>query len=530
MLFNEEITITLGNKKIVEESLITLDKNIKYAIIGPNGIGKTTILNHIYEKIKNDNNALYITQAEKLEDTCTIYEYMLKSNSQLYEKYIRYKELEEKVNDNTISEDLFEEYNQLDEYLRTERFEQYKGKAIRIAKGLGFEDLTSKVNLLSGGQHTKLALCKALLLEPELLLLDEPTNHLDLNNIIWLEQYLVKYKKGLIIISHNINFLDSICDKTFYFFNIDPQKPQVFSCKGGYDNFEKTFKQKTDGYIKEYEKQLKRLAELKKKQDKTELEKYKQKTQLLNRPIRDYNININFNDVKSLAANNYTNIISFNDVSFGYDKNNMILEKINIGISMSSRYVLVGPNGCGKTTFFNLCTRTLQPDSGEIIFDNRIRIGYFNQKSITELPENLNPIQYLQTVDSSLDQQMCRKILAGVGFKKMYEGDDFDVSKLLISELSGGQKVKLVLCGIKIRDPHIILFDEPTNHLDIYSINQFIESINDYNGGVVIITHDRYIIENIDNYELLILQNKQISKYDGDFDDYCDEIVDEDDE
>lgn len=523
MLFNEEVSISLGSKIIVKNSLITIDKNIKYCIIGPNGVGKTTVLNHIYENIKTSVNALYITQVETINDNCVIFEYMLKADVKLYEKYIKHKYLEE----NNIYTD---EYNKLSEELHSDNFEKYKAKIYKILHGLGFIDnIDKQINLLSGGQHTKLSLCKALLLEPELLLLDEPTNHLDLNNIIWLQNYLNSYKKGFIVISHNIDFFDSICDKIIYFFNLDPQNPSIYTCNGGYANFLKTFEQQKLNYNKEYDKYVKKVSELKKNKDKTLLEKFIQKNPQINRPIKDYDISIKFNDVGSLSTNQYTNIINFNDVFFSYNNSDNILENINIGVSMKSRYVLIGENGSGKSTFFKLCLKKLQPSQGEIIFDNRIRIGYFNQHSISELDEysNLNAIQYLQHLDANLDQQQCRAILAKVGFKKMFEGDIFDISKLTLGELSGGQKVKIVMCGIQIKNPHIILFDEPSNHLDIYSINQFIEAINEYNGGIIIITHDKYIIENINDYQLLIMKNKKICKYNGDFEEYCHQFVED---
>jgi ATPase subunit of ABC transporter with duplicated ATPase domains len=243
----------------------------------------------------------------------------------------------------------------------------------------------------------------------------------------------------------------------------------------------------------------------------------------VNRPQRDINLHIEFQDVKYLTSNEYTNIISFNDVYFNYG-NTQILKNINMGISMKDRYVLIGNNGSGKSTFFKLCKGELEPTTGTINKDIKIRIGYFDQHSINNIPNDLTPIQYLKTIDSTLQEQEYRVVLAKMGFKKQYENDNFDVSKLLISELSGGQKVKLVMTGILMKKPHVLLFDEPSNHLDIYFIDELTNAINNFNGGIVIITHDGHIINNIENYKLLLLENNEMIHYNGTFTDYCDEL------
>jgi ATP-binding cassette subfamily F protein 1 len=391
---------------------------------------------------------------------------------------------------------------------------------------LGFNDnnklISHKVKLLSGGNQTKLVLCKALLLEPELLLLDEPSNNLSIKNIAWLEEYLCGYKKSLIFITHNISFFDTVANKLIYFFTVNHESPQVYQCNGGYTNFLKVYGQKRTEYVSAYEKFNKKISELKKKntpENKTKIEELIKNNKIV-RPSREHETKIKFNDINILSSDEYKNVISLDDVCFGYTETN-IIENITLGISTKSRYVLIGENGAGKTTFFNICSKNLQPTSGDIIFDNRIRIGYFNQHSVTEIRQDITPIQYLQSIDSNLSQQECRAILAQIGFKKMYDDDKFDVGKLLISELSGGQKVKVVLCGIRIQNPHVILFDEITNHLSIESIDEFIETINAWNGGVLIITHDAYVIEKIENYELLILQNKHLYKFGGTFEQYC---------
>ena len=525
MLFEEEVTLVVGNKLLINSSKISIAQNDKYCIIGTNGVGKTTLMNYIYEKVKDKFNTLYVTQTSEVTiDESTVYEYMLRADEKLFTVYLKYKELDVFVQNESVSDEQFEEYKICSEIINSEVFGKYDAKIHTILSGLGFDKDNTFVKLLSGGNQTKLVLCKALLLEPELLLLDEPSNNLSIKNIAWLEEYLCSYKKSLVFITHNVNFFDTVANKLIYFFTVNPESPQVYQCSGGYGNFLKIYNQKRTEYVSSYEKFNKKIAELKKKntpENKTKIEEMLKNNKVV-RPSREHETKIKFNEINILSSDEYKNVISFDNVCFGYGDNlDSILQNITLGISTKSRYILIGENGAGKTTFFNLCSKNLQPKSGDILFDNRIRIGYFNQHSVTEIPQDMTPIQYLQSIDGNLSQQDCRAVLAQIGFKKLYDDDRFDVGKLLISELSGGQKVKVVLCGIRIQNPHVILFDEITNHLSIESIDEFIETINAWNGGVVVITHDSYVIEKIENYELLILQNKHLYKYGGTFEQYC---------
>lgn len=533
LLFNEEVEIIVGNKTLITPSPLQIHTGFKYCIIGQNGAGKTTLMNYIYDKIRK-TNTLYVKQADKAEDNCTIYKYMLQANKDLYDIYIRYIELEISMNEEHIevTDEIFEEYKKCSEILKNEQFNKYNAKIKQILNGLGIKNHDKQVKSLSGGQEAKLTLAKTLLLEPEILLLDEPTNHLDLDNVLWLRRYLNEYKKTLILISHNIDFFDNIANKIIYFFCVDPQNPRVFICDGGYCNFLKIYERKKNEYIDEYEKSLKQVKSLEKQLGKKSTlenqEKYsdaKKNVKLC--PLREETTVISFNNVKYLSSSEYSNVISFDNVNFGYDDSPLLLKNITLGVSMKNKYILIGDNGSGKSTFFKLCKGVLKPKSGTITKDERLCIGYFNQNTIREMDESFTPVQYLNSIkkiQDDNDYMLYRKILAEVGFKKTYVGDRFDVEKLTIAELSGGQRVKLALCGIKILNPHVILFDEPTNHLDIYSIEEFINAINEYNGGVIIITHDKYIIENIDGYELLMLNNNTITKYNGTFDDYCEEL------
>jgi ATPase subunit of ABC transporter with duplicated ATPase domains len=189
---------------------------------------------------------------------------------------------------------------------------------------------------------------------------------------------------------------------------------------------------------------------------------------------------------------------------------------------MGQKLIIVGPNGIGKTTLFKLASGLLTPNSGNIINDDRLRVGYYHQQIIDNLPLNLTPTQYLQTLNNRLDNGTCRGILGKLGIKKT---DTVDLPNIKINLLSGGQKARVSLASIQMNSPHLLLLDEPTNHLDLESIEGLIKGINEFNGGVVIITHDMYLIESINDGIIYEISNKKIKKFNGEFNDYCEKII-----
>lgn len=186
---------------------------------------------------------------------------------------------------------------------------------------------------------------------------------------------------------------------------------------------------------------------------------------------------------------------------------------------MDSRYILVGQNGSGKTTFFKLCAGLLKPSCGEVIKDERVRIGWFHQQLVDTLPLDLTPIDYLKNIENKLDDNKCRMYLSKIGLKKQ---DTFDPCTTLINELSGGQKSRVAFSAIQVKEPNIILMDEPTNHLDIESIEGLINGINEYNGGILLITHDIHLIKSINGVSLYQMTDSTIKHFNGDFDEYID--------
>jgi ATP-binding cassette subfamily F protein 1 len=509
--FSENITIQINGKNLINESDLTINSDTKYFLVGNNGCGKTTLLNFIYEKLKDTTDILLIEQDIQIESEQNIYDFMLDANKDLHNKYVRYHSLEHL--DNPTDEE-FNEITQIQEYLNQHDWYSFIADAKKILNGLGFLEINNSVKLLSGGWQMRLALAKLLLRKPQILLLDEPTNHLDLDAVIWLTEYLSEYKNTVIIVSHQIEFINELSDVILYIGNPELQGNKLYKFKGNYESYLKGLELINKEVNNKYNKYMKQIEQLKKKSTpKKDVEEFIKKNNVI-RPAKPYLVNINFPDVPII---NSKNIIQFNNVDFNYLEK-QILHDINISISMKSRFVLVGPNGSGKTTFFKLCSGYLKPKKGEIIKDDRVKIGWFNQQIIENLPLELTPIEYLKKIDNKLDDNKCRMYLSKLGLGKQENISDPCLTK--INKLSGGQKTRIAFSAIQIQEPNIILMDEPTNHLDIESIEGLIKGINAYNGGILFITHDVHLIKSIKNISLYYLENSTIKFFNGDFDEY----------
>ena len=561
----DSFNISLGNKILYEKACLKILHKRRYGFIGPNGNGKSTLLKYINDRKLTyplNINVLYVEQ--EIEGTnISAYKSVLAGDiilTQLQEEETKLIDILENYQDNTDNTNntkntndswtiTMDRLNEVSNQLLQLQANSAESRARQILSGLGFNQQMQETstNKFSGGWRMRIALAKALFVSPDLLLLDEPTNHLDLKAVIWLTDYLCReFKKKLVVISHDQDFLNSVATDIILLQNM---KLVYFS--GDYDSFAYQKQNLDKQQIKQYDKQQKQIATyvksgISKKQAEqmvcnnqkpnklnklNKLNKPNKPTKLnksKNEPINDpnneiknklidkfkeYIVKICFNDIPDNRA-----CIKMENCSFKYNiDSELLFSNINFGINTALKIVIVGQNGAGKSTMLKLLAGYLKPTDGIISYEDNAKIGYYNQH-FNNLPQSITPVKYLISQSNESEFEI-RKLLRQFGVKGS--------SHLIpISELSGGQKARVVFVSLYLMRPYFLLLDEPTNHLDIESTNSLIQSIKQFNGGIIVITHDaRLIIEaNLDIW-LCCSNEKNIIKYNGNFNDYKNEIL-----
>uniref|UniRef100_A0A673LTE1 ATP-binding cassette sub-family F member 1 n=1 Tax=Sinocyclocheilus rhinocerous TaxID=307959 RepID=A0A673LTE1_9TELE len=526
----ERFSISAHGKELFVNADLLIVAGRRYGLVGPNGKGKTTLLKHIANRALSipPNIDVLLCEQEVVADDTPAVQAVLKADTRRLKLLEEERQLQSRLEkgDDSVSERLDKVY----EELRAIGAAAAEAKARRILAGLSFtpEMQNRPTKKFSGGWRMRVSLARALFMEPTLLMLDEPTNHLDLNAVIWLNNYLQSWKKTLLIVSHDQSFLDDVCTDIIH---LDNQK--LYYYRGNYLTFKKMYVQKQKELLKQYEKQEKKLKDLKaggkstkqaEKQTKEALTRKQQKgkkshreeesreaTELLKRP-REYTVKFTFPDPPPLSPP----ILGLHSVDFGYEGQKPLFKNVDFGIDMESRVCIVGPNGVGKSTLLLLLTGKLNPIKGEMRKNHRLKVGFFNQQYADQLNMEESPTEYLQR-NFNLQYQDARKCLGRFGLES-------HAHTIQISKLSGGQKARVVFAELSCRQPDVLILDEPTNNLDIESIDALSEAINEYKGAVIIVSHDARLITET-QCQLWVVEDQSISQIDGDFDDYKREVL-----
>ncbi len=399
----------------------------------------------------------------------------------------------------------------------------YKSVTKSTLKGLGFKDkeLDLPISNLSGGQKTKLMLAKMLLSKANLLLLDEPTNNLDIDSIEWLQNFLINYKGSYIVISHDRYFLDKVTAETF---EIENKKLSIY--KGNYSKYLELKTEKNKALSKSYEQKEKEIARIEGiiEQQKTwskernyKIIKSKQKMidrieQTIQKPDDELD-KIKFHFETISGGNKEVLIIKNLEKSF---EKKSLFKNVNIEIFKKEHVFIIGPNGCGKTTLLNIIQNKIKSDSGNVTLGSNIKVSYYSQNQ-DDFSENKSILKFVWDKYSELTQTEIRNALASFLFK----GEDVNKN---ILDLSGGEKVKLALLLVMLSKSNFLILDEPTNHLDINSREALEVALSEYEGTLLIVSHDRYFINKLAT-KIYRLENDGVTEYKGNYDYYISKYI-----
>ena len=526
------ITKTFVIDTILDSLSFTVEDGDKIGVIGLNGSGKTTLFNILNGDIQQDSGEIYIQRDMKvgylkqhinLESNKTVFDECLEVFIPLIKMEKNIRNLEQEISIEGANGEteklatLMDEYAHLSEKFLSLNGYGYKSEIKGVLKGLGFndEDFEKQVNILSGGQKSRLSLAKLLLEKPDILLLDEPTNHLDIDAIEWLEKFLKDYKGAALIISHDRYFLDNIVNRIFHIENL---KLNIYNTN--YTNFMTRRKKELEIYKKHFEdqqKEIKRQEEIIQRFKAYGGERYYGLAQSRQRMLDKMKVlSKPQGDQKKTKIRFEPKIKSGRDVlqveavekSFGDFK---LLRDINFNIYRGEKVGLIGANGIGKTTLFKIILGQIAKDDGKITIGHHVVSGYFDQE-MTKLNQDKTIIDEIWDENPTFDHYHIRTILS----QFMFIGDDIFKE---ISALSGGEKGRLALLKLMLSKANFLLMDEPTNHLDIDSKEVLEEAILDYEGTLFVISHDRYFLNKIAN-KVLELTSEGIKEYLGNYDYY----------
>lgn len=518
------ITKSFQGIPLLKDITFKIDDHDKVAIIGVNGAGKTTILKIIAGEENYDSGDLfcnkeltlgYLKQQHDLAMDKTVYDVGLDVFAPLITIENRLRQLENEMTTDH-SERILNEYDRLTQSFHDKDGYSYPSKLTGVLKGLGFseEEFNLKVSMLSGGQKTRLALAKMLLQEPKLLLLDEPTNHLDNSAINFLEGYLKNYPHAIITVSHNRYFIDQVSNKIV---EVENGKSKSYKCK--YNEYSILKKKQRAVDLKHYlnqQKEIKRIQESidtlksynREKQVKRAESKEKQlaKIERIDKPenLPD-TITINFKPKRESGFD----VLKIENLAVKFDE--ILFKNIDIDIKKQERIALVGDNGVGKTTLFKTILDQLNAYQGKIKFGSKVDLAYYDQEHST-LAMDKTIFNEISDNFPKMTNTEIRNSLALFNFK----GDDVFKE---ISLLSGGEKGRVVLTEILLKQANLLILDEPTNHLDIASKEVLEDALNQFEGTIFFISHDRYFINKVATRVIELTSTKAIS-YDGNYDTY----------
>jgi ATP-binding cassette subfamily F protein 1 len=548
----DNFSVSARGKELLKNTSVKISHWKRYGLIGPNGMGKSTLLKLLaWRKIPVPKNIdVLLVEQEVVGDDRTALEAVVSANEELVELRNEVASLQnlssaaegENGVEGSYGDDAGEKLAELYEKLQILGSDAAEAQASKILAGLGFtKGMQGRpTRSFSGGWRMRISLARALFVQPTLLLLDEPTNHLDLRAVLWLEEYLCRWKKTLVVVSHDRDFLNSVCNEIIHLHDF-----KLHLYRGNFDEFESGYEQRRKEMNKKFETYEKQIKAAKRSGNRAQQEKVKDRAKFnaakeasknkgkgkvdedepqpeAPKKWRDYSVEFHFPEPTELTPP----LLQLIEVSFSYpNREDFRLTNVDVGIDMGTRVAIVGPNGAGKSTLLNLLAGDLVPTEGEVRRSQKLRIGRYSQHFVDLLTMEETPVQYLLRLHPDQEglskQEAVRAKLGKFGLPSHNHLTP-------IAKLSGGQKSRVVFTSISMSKPHILLLDEPTNHLDMQSIDALADALDEFTGGVVLVSHDSRLISRVcddeERSEIWVVENGTVSAYPGTFEEYKEEL------
>lgn len=515
MITFSDIQLLRGGKPLLEHASATIHPGDKVGLVGKNGCGKSTLFALLKDELTIDAGTFHFPNNWELawvaQETPALersaLEYVIDGDRE-YRSLEQQLTTAEQADNGTLVAELHGKIETIGGY-------SIRARAAELLDGLGFSQTQMSWNLtqFSGGWRMRLNLAQALLCRSELLLLDEPTNHLDLDAVMWLERWLQSYPGTLVLISHDRDFLDPIVNRVIH---IENQTLNEYT--GNYSSFEGQRAQKLMQQQASFEKQKKQMAHMqsyidrfrykasKARQAQSRIKALEKMEKVLPAQF-DNPFSFEFRQPTALP----NPILMMDEVSAGYGETR-ILDKIRLNLVPGSRIGLLGRNGAGKSTLIKLLSGELTPQAGELTYSQGVKIGYFAQHQLDTLHPEETPLQHMMQIAPDKTELELRNYLGSFGFN-----GDKALDK--VAPFSGGEKARLVLALLVWQKPNLLLLDEPTNHLDLDMRQALTLALQSYEGAMVIVSHDRYLLRATTD-DLYLVDNRQVVPFDGDLNDY----------
>ena len=518
LLSVENISKAFGERIILENISFGINKDQKIAFIAKNGTGKTTLLNIIAGKDQPDSGQVvfrkgihigFLSQNPSFNEELTVEETIFATDNPILRLIQEYEHALQHPENEMAYQKAFE---QMERHNAWDFETQYK----QILFRLKLDNLQLKVKNLSGGQKKRLALANVLISKPDLLILDEPTNHLDLEMIEWLEQYFAKENLTLFIVTHDRYFLERVCNEI-----LELDNGELFSYKGNYSYFLEKKEQRLaqeqasvekakNLYVKELD-WMRRQPKARTTKSKSRIDDFYKIKEAAHKRRKEHSVQLEIN-MERLGSKT----VEFHNVSKSFG-DLRVLNKFNYNFLRGERVGIIGKNGTGKSTFLNLLTSTITPDSGKIVVGDTIKFGYYTQDGI-EVQQGQKVIEVIQKYGDYIPLLKGRTLSAG----QLLERFLFDRKKQYdyVEKLSGGELKRLYLCTVLIQNPNFLILDEPTNDLDIVTLNVLEDFLLDYPGCLVVVSHDRYFMDKIVDHLFVFKGNGKVEDFPGNYTDY----------